>query len=209
MSVSNSGWEDLIPQPVSKLKFLGNDAIEKLVSDFEFDTVLDLGCGAGEHTQFLKSNGKSVTTLDAGHYHDFKPDFSGEYEEIHFDSKFDCIWVSHVLEHVRNVGAFLEKIYNDLGDNGILAVTVPPLKHDVVSGHINLFNSGTLIYNIIQAGFDCKHASMKVYGYNISVIVRKVPTGLPVGTWSFPDVKEFFPFPVSQGMNGRIISQNW
>lgn len=209
MSVADSGWESLIPAPTSNLNFLGNDAIEKLVSSFSFASVLDVGCGAGQHAKYFSESGKMVTTLDAGHYHDFEPDLVGNYEEVRFDEKFDCIWLSHVLEHVRNIGGFLEKAYHDLGDGGILAVTVPPLKHDLVSGHINLFNSGTLVYHLIQAGFDCRMASVKVYGYNISVIVRKVPTGLPVGSWSFTEIKEFFPFPISQGVNGRIISANW
>ncbi|ASY64487.1 hypothetical protein SJ05684_c30630 [Sinorhizobium sojae CCBAU 05684] len=191
------------------MDFLGNDAIEKLVKDFDFQTVLDIGCGAGNHAEFLASKGKTVTTLDAGHFYKFKPDILGDYETIDLGRKFDCIWASHILEHIRNLGSFLEKMYSDLNDGGVLAVSVPPLKHDLVSGHINLFNPGTLIYNLIQAGFDCSKASVKVYGYNISVIVKKVPTGIPLGSWSFADVSRFFPFHVYKDCDGRIISANW
>jgi len=209
MTVANSGWNELIEAPVSGLPFLGNDAIEKLVADYQFDTVLDLGCGAGDHTSYFRDHGKQVTTLDAGHYHAFKPDYVGMYEDILFPTQFDCIWTSHVLEHVRNPGIFLDKVHRDLKEGGVLAITVPPLKHDLVSGHINLFNPGILVYQLIQAGFDCSKAAVKVYGYNISLIMQKVSHGLPTGTWSFPEVVKFFPFPVRQNSDGRIIRVNW
>ena len=208
MTVADSGWGE-IPPPTSKLNFLGNDAIEKLVRDYEFTTVLDIGCGAGEHARFLIEHGKTVTTLDAGHYHDFQPDFVGLYEEITFSQKFDCIWLCHVLEHIRNPGLFLDKIFDDLVDGGILAVTVPPLKHNIVSGHINLFNPGILAYHLIQAGFNCSNAAVKVYGYNISIIAQKHATGLPRGEWSFKYITGLFPFPMKQGADGRVLSANW
>jgi hypothetical protein len=36
-----------------------------------------------------------------------------------------------VLEHQQNVGVFLAKCFDDLRDGGILAITVPPLKHEI------------------------------------------------------------------------------
>lgn len=208
-SVAGSGWGDLIPPPQSKLDFLGNDALEKMVLDYEFKTVLDLGCGNGDHTRYLKSHGKEVSTLDAGHYHDFKPDHIGNYEDINFGKQFDAIWSSHVLEHVFNMQSFLQKLHSDLKVGGILAITVPPLKHAVVSGHINLFNTGILVYHLVMAGFDCSKASVKVYGYNISVIVQKTENGPVSGTWSLPRIAQYFPFDVKQSMDGRIICVNW
>lgn len=208
MPIADSGWGKL-PAPNSPLPFLGNDAMEKLVREFEFSSVLDVGCGAGLHAEHFRSSGKTVTTVDAGHYHDFKPDFLGLYENIKFNERFDCIWMCHILEHIRNVGSFLEKAYSDLTDDGILAVTVPPLKHDLVGGHINLFNPGTLIYHLIQAGFDCRNAAVKVYGYNISVIVKKTGADLEKGLWSFNEVTEMFPFPVKQNVDGRVLTANW
>lgn len=209
MTVMDSGWGSVIPRPTSSLPFLGNDAIEKLVRDFSFESVLDIGCGAGHAANFFKQNGKKVMTLDAGHYHKFEPDFIGNYEEIKFEAPFDCIWASHVLEHIRNPGLFLDKIYSDLSDGGVLAITVPPLKHDIVSGHLNLFNPGILSYHLIQAGFDCRKAAVKVYGYNISIIVEKIPHGLPPGTWSFKHLARYFPFRMRQGQDGRVLAANW
>lgn len=211
MSVFDSGWSKTVPSiPASKsqLKLSGNECIEKLVKDFKFDSILDIGCGSGSHSNYFKSNGFNVTSIDAGHYFDFHPDIIGNFEDLDFKGvQYDAIWCSHVLEHVFDVHSFLLKVFNTLKDDGILAITVPPLKHDLVSGHINLFNTGTLIYRLVLAGFDCSSASAKVYGYNLSVIVRK--KAIASCQWSFPEIKKYFPFELKQNMDGRILSVNW
>lgn len=125
---------------------------------------------------------------------------------------FDAIWCCHVLEHQRNVGAFLEKCFADLKDGGWLAVTVPPRKDEIVGGHLTLWNAGLLLYNLILAGFDCSGASVKTYGYNVSVIVRKRRANLPALKMDCGDIEslaEFFPMPVEQGFSGLIGGINW
>lgn len=209
LTISDSGWGRRISMPSSNLTFYGSDAVEKLVSDFAFDTILDVGCGDGAHTKYLRDHGKKVTSIDLKHYHEFEPDIVGDYLEVQFTEKFDAIWCCHVLEHTRNPGTFLDKIYEDLKENGILAVTVPPLKHNIVSGHMTLWNGGLLLYQLILSGFDCGDSSVKTYGYNISVILSKKPNNLKAQTWSLIDAKRYFPFNVRQGFDGRIISVNW
>ena len=87
-------------------------AILQLVSAHEFQTVLDIGSGQGEHKRFLEFFGKEVFSVDI--FND--ADYVGDFMELEFDKKFDCIWCSHVLEHQRNVGYFLDKIYDNLED---------------------------------------------------------------------------------------------
>jgi SAM-dependent methyltransferase len=189
VTVYDSGWEGSIPRDRTGYKVLGGEAIEKLLNDFEFQSLLDIGCGAGEHTSLFLTAGKDVTTIDAEHYHTFVPDISGNYETFSFNEQFDAIWASHVLEHVLNVHMFLRKIFCDLKDDGVLAITVPPLKHNIVEGHLSLFNTGLLLYRLVSAGFDCSKAIARAYGYNISVIVRKKAIPLPPGQWSFEKLK--------------------
>ena len=68
---------------------------------------------------------------------------------------------------------YSEKINSILKEGGVLAITVPPLKNEIVGGHLSLWNSGILLYQLVVAGFDCREAIVKKYGYNISVIVKK------------------------------------
>ena len=76
-------------------------------------------------------------------------------------------------EHQVNPNLFLKKIFNDLKEGGVLAITVPPLKHEIVGGHVTLWNAGLTMYQLVLAGFNCKNISIKSYGYNISVVLKK------------------------------------
>jgi hypothetical protein len=78
---------------------------------------------------------------------------------------------------------------------------------------MTLWNEGLLIYNLIAAGFDCSEARIGVYGYNISVIVRKKPARIPDDLYrdegDVEKLKAFFPIPVHARMDGRFGNVNW
>lgn len=177
------------------------ETFERLLT-YEFSTVLDVGSGDGVYTDAFRDMGKKVTSISLREPADVVGDYL--YADL---GTFDCLWVCHVLEHQRNVGSFLEKCYFDLNDNGILAITVPPLKHEIVGGHLSLWNIGLLVYNLILAGFDCSKAEILKYGYHRSVIVRKKRAELPELNMDFGDIEklaQFFPFPAYQGFNGDL-----
>jgi len=171
----------------------------------DFRSVLDVGSG-GVHADIFKNAGKEVTTINL-----YNADVVGNY--LHHDFKVDCIWASHVLEHQPNPNLFLRKCFRDLNENGILAVTVPPLKHDIVGGHVTLWNAGILLYQLVLAGFDCAQASVKTYGYNISVIVKKKPFTMPKLSMDSGDIEKLYPYlPIKEGLdtfNGQIDEVSW
>lgn len=184
-----------------------SEALEKVTS-LEFSTVLDIGAGDGCHAAFFRELGKEVHTCD------IKPpaDYLGKYTSTVLSQKYDLIWCSHTLEHQPNVQTFLKKVRIDLKEGGYFAVTVPPLKHEIVGGHVSLWNAGLLLYNLVLAGFDCSKAMVKTYGYNISVIVKHTPINLPELKMDFGDIETlapYFPMPVKNGFDGRIEELNW
>lgn len=167
------------------------------------DTLLDIGCGAGYHSDVFAQRGALVTKLDP---HSPVADIRLAYERFETDEQFDIIWAAHVLEHSKNPGQFLDRVFSQLKDNGLFAVTVPPMKNEIVGGHVTLWNAGLLLYNLILAGFDCRDARVVRDGYNISVMVRKRAAVLPALNNDRGDIEllaEFFPFPVKQGFDGR------
>jgi SAM-dependent methyltransferase len=170
--------------------------------------VLDVGSGVGAHAALMRAAGRDVHTISLAP----PADFVGDYLDMPtLASLQDGIWASHVLEHQRDAGRFLRRCFRDLRDDGALAITVPPLKHLLVGGHLTLWNPGLLVYNLIVNGFDCREARVHQYGYNISVIVRKRQAVLPPLMCDKGDLealKEFFPFPVRQECDGRV-SVNW
>lgn len=171
----------------------------------DINSVLDVGSG-GVHSDTFKQHGKHVTTNNL-----YDADVIGDYLECDF-VPHDLVWASHVLEHQPNPNLFLRKCFKDIKKGGYLAVTVPPLKHEIVGGHVSLWNEGLLIYHCILAGFDCSEAMVKKYGYNISLIVKKKPAILPKLNMDYGDIEklaEFFPMKVEHGFNGEIGEVNW
>lgn len=189
------------------LLFRGERAFDKL-APLEFRTVLDIGSGRGEHSRRFRAQGRQVTSLDLAP----PADVIGDYLETEFEAPFDCIWACHVLEHQRNPGAFLDKVFRDLVDGGILALTVPPEKQEIVGGHVSIWNEGLLIYHLILAGFDCSEAALSRYDYNVSIVLRKRRAELPPLRMDGGDIDllaKYFPIPFGERMSGRIASVNW
>ena len=167
--------------------------------ELEFNSVLDIGSGSGVHSTHFRNLNKYVTSVSL----EPPADFVGDYMEMEF-GKHDLIWASHVLEHQPNPNLFLKKCFDDCGQ--WFCVTVPPLKHEIVGGHLTLWNTGLLLYNMVIAGWDCKHARVMTYGYNISVLVEKKKAILPTLRMDSGDIERlsgFFPFPVIQGFDGQ------
>jgi SAM-dependent methyltransferase len=198
--------------------------LAKLITEYEFQTVLDIGSGQGSATRIFRHVGKDVTTVEI--IKEWDADYRCDYLDIELPQQYDLIWCSHILEHQRDVGRFLEKTLRDLKDGGILALTVPNKGYDIlILGHVNLFNTSLLLYNLICAGYDCSKAIANTYEGNLSVIVRKVPNGLdrtafaqvpfgnPAGNrpeaGHLQDVYKFFPIPTTDYMLADIPSINW
>lgn len=196
----------------------GSRCLQALLDNFEFHTVLDIGSGAGEHSAILSNHGKDVTSIDIGkslYAQKNRDSFSyihGNYMQKEFEQPFDCIWASHTLEHQPDPHIFLLKLNKDLRQGGILAITVPPLKNEIVGGHVTLWNAGILMYQLVLAGFDCRHAHILKYDYNISVILTKTKITLPELAFDAGDIdllSKYFPEGLREGFDGDIERLAW
>lgn len=189
------------------------EALERVLRCDDVRTVLDVGSGNGEHARVMRSTGKEVLTVNLESPADIVGDFM--VLELCPRELFDCVWCSHVLEHQTNVGEFLKKCLDLLRDDGLLAITVPPAKHEIVGGHLTLWNQGLLVYNLIVAGLDCHHARVSpLYGgYNLSVLVRKhvrpMIEALRNDAGDIETLARYFPFKAYQGFDGNMVSANW
>lgn len=210
------------PAPVVRPEFqrlaFANAALQKLLDDFAFTTVLDIGCGAGNHAELFIEHGKAVTALDYGKSIYFEKNqrrmqcVIGDFNTMPFDNQFDCVWASHVLEHQLNPGLFLRRVFEVTKEGGVVCLTVPPLQKEILGGHVSFWNAGLLLYHLVLAGFDCREVSILCYGYNISVIVRKKTAVLPELSFDNGDVRRILPFLPEgfyEGFDGNITSHNW
>jgi len=190
------------------LPMFGDQALQRFTRDYAWQTCLDIGSGSGEAARWMRSHGREVVTVDLGHLADIR----GDYLALPALGPVDAIWCSHVLEHQDNPGLFLQRVFSDLADEGVLAVTVPPAKHQIVGGHVTIWNAGLLLYQLILAGFDCREARVGTYGYNISAIMRKRKAVLPELVNDCGDIErlaKFFPVAVQHGFDGQLRDIRW
>lgn len=208
-----------IPSDFSQLP-RAEHGLHKLISDYQFKTVLDVGSGSGEHAEVLHKYGKNATVLDFGVFLYAKEGIDesawekiiGNFYDFNFSEKFDCIWASHVLEHQPNPSLFICRCMELVKEDGFIAITVPPLKHIIVGGHLTLWNAGLLLYQLVFNGLGCKDAAILTYNYNITIIVQNKARADMHLDWDCGDIKRlnpYFPDFVEEPFEGQIDRWNW
>lgn len=154
--------------------------VQDLPDTRQFQTVLDIGRGSGGHARASRAAGKHVTKIDYGRsiYAEAHPEedridlIVDDSMEVDFAQKFDSVFVSHVLEHQKNVHAYLLKIHSIIKNDSVLGITVPPMKPQIVVGNLSLWNAGLLLYNLVLARFACWQAWVRTQGYNVSIALK-------------------------------------
>ena len=200
-------------------------ALWRVLADYDFDTVLDVGGGAGEHADVFAAFGKHVTSVDYGKSVYFerrdprREVIVGDFNTLELPRRYDLVWCSHVLEHQLDTQRFLLRLHAATAEGGVLAVTVPPAKSEIVGGHVSLWNAGLLLYRLVLAGFDCRHARVRRYGYNISVLLEKRSIVVPELAFDCGDVRRlraflpaqlaFRPNALDDPFEGDIDRLNW
>ena len=151
------------------IEFLGS--CQSLIGD-KYKRALDVGSGLGVQTEIMRHAGLEVFQVDK---YSENADFQVDFINHEFNQKFDIIYCSHVIEHQRNVGTFLDKIFDILQDDGLLLISAP--KHPaerLVEGHLNCFYTTYFIQHLIHAGFDCRNGKfLSCGGIENAAIVPK------------------------------------
>lgn len=158
---------------------LGIKALERVLNLPNQRTLLDVGCGAGLQGRIFEDYGKRVTGLTMSEHASYDGGLLSNVVQADFlrwtpDQRYDVVWASHVLEHVRDVEAFLSKAREAVKEGGCLAITVPSSERNILLAHVHMFNAGRILRYLLGAGFDCRNAEILVYGYNLSVILPEV-----------------------------------
>jgi SAM-dependent methyltransferase len=106
--------------------------MEILQYDQQRTAMLDVGCYIGRFLhQAMKHYPVGVGVDVSSRMADFVEKnvgvkvFREDYENIHFEEKFSCINMSHVIEHVPNPKDWMEQSRKILTDDGILVISVP------------------------------------------------------------------------------------
>ena len=137
-------WKEDIVKSYVDTNFTDSDSFAKKrqwQSQFEYcksflknkKDILEIGVGGGQSIVQFDQRGYNVTGIE--------PDpknvelinkklahgkcLVGFIEEIKIEKEFDVIWMSHVLEHLLRPDLFLEKIRENLKEDGFFFVEVP------------------------------------------------------------------------------------
>ena len=99
--------------------------------------VLDIACGCGFGSYLMAKDGKASLVIGVdldkeairyGNYKYSSPSvqrFIGDATEFKFQSKFDLIVSFETVEHLKNTSEFVQNLYNNLDENGILLISTP------------------------------------------------------------------------------------
>lgn len=193
----------------------GIECALRLIADYKINSLIDVGAGGTDHKfLFTMYGGGEVYTNDIkgkGQYN-----YPGDFMHIDFDRKFHIVYASNIIEHMKNTGMFIEKLFNICDDDGYVAIVVPrPHLNRLLSGHINIYTPVTLLYNIVTSGYDCSDARVCNGVYEKSIIVKKQPirdknftyrTGVVDGVNT---ISKYFPWKVSHKCNALLPSVKW
>ena len=104
--------------------------------------ILDLGCYTGELMKILKDNGYSnLIGVDPSDYavkvakerYEVKVIKASIFDDLDYLGKFDFIIINHVLEHIKNLNEFLQKVKGMLNYGGNLYIETPDADNFFIS----------------------------------------------------------------------------
>jgi SAM-dependent methyltransferase len=195
-------------------------------------TVLDVGMGRGQLSKWFSEKGKKVTGTGIN-IDSYDMDYKTLRDKYHIeivdcfaddmpfeDNSFNIILMSHILEHVSNVGNTLKEVRRVLDENGTLLLFVPPHTDYVCAGHISMgWNIGQLMYVLLINGFDVKNGSFAEHKGSVCAFVKKSRLELPLlrgdrGDIHILNLNGFWPLDVrssdlNDGFIGKIKAVNW
>ena len=87
---------------------------------------------------------------------------------------YDVVLCNNIIQYQKNIGFFLDKIFDSLKNEGQLIITGPKNKADVLE-EANLFipTLTLLIQNLIYSGFDANDSKIISFVEENSIIIKK------------------------------------
>ena len=121
--------------------------------------ILDCGCATGYFLDIVKQRGANAFGVEISNFganickEKFGENnvFEGQFENAKFenDIKFDAIFMSDYIEHVRNPKLVVEKAFLMLKPNGLLVITTPKLNsfsHKMMKNSWSQYKTEHLFY---------------------------------------------------------------
>lgn len=158
--------------------------------------VLDIGCATGFFLEAAKRRGWDVFGVEISPYSAeiaqgrFGKDrvFNGELTSASYeDGFFDVIFMSDLVEHVKDTDAFFKEVFRIVKVGGIIAIVTPNIKSlsyrlmrrswpHLKMEHLYYFSSSTMKMLLEREGFKPVHISTAKKALNLSYVERQFST---------------------------------
>ena len=122
---------------MDKINVNAHELYKRILPHIKDKTVLDCGCVGGTDSihnpewkhEFIRQNARELVGVDLNDVSKFNDDgynmVQGNIEDVNLNRKFDVIIASHIIEHINNVGLFLDNVKEHLVEGGVLIIVVP------------------------------------------------------------------------------------
>ena len=127
-------WSGTYDSDENLTRDLDQRVVVELLSNLQFDSILEIGCGTGKNTVFLAQIGSIVYAVDFSTGMIEKAKEKVQADNIHFsimditkhwdfeDQFFDLIVCNLVLEHIQNLSFVFGEAARVLGPNGFFFI---------------------------------------------------------------------------------------
>jgi ubiquinone/menaquinone biosynthesis C-methylase UbiE len=158
-----NSWASQYDTNDNKTRDLEAKALRDILSTISFNTVLEIGCGAGKNTEWLLQKAQRITAVDLSEEMLSKAKEKIQSDNIEFiqfdinndwnftERTFDLIAFSLVLEHIENLDHIFKEVYKKLNDEGFVYI-----------GELHPFKQ----YTGTKARFETKEGLQIVQCYN-------------------------------------------
>jgi ubiquinone/menaquinone biosynthesis C-methylase UbiE len=158
-----NSWASQYDTNDNKTRDLEAKALRDILSTISFNTVLEIGCGAGKNTEWLLQKAQRITAVDLSEEMLSKAKEKIQSDNIEFiqfdinndwnftERTFDLIGFSLVLEHIENLDHIFKEVYKKLNDEGFVYI-----------GELHPFKQ----YTGTKARFETKEGLQIVQCYN-------------------------------------------
>lgn len=122
-----------------------------------------------------------------------RPEAQGPLARLRFNAPLGGAFVCERLQQQANLHDYLVALRCSVAYDAPVALVVPNAHHELVDDHLNLFTAGTLVYNLVRAGWNCREATVDFDKRHLNVLLRRVDVPEP---WPqrVDDIRPFAPF---------------
>ncbi len=137
--------------------------------------ILDVGCGRGEATHYLSTEGFDCTGLELTDFYPKRKELWKRMPNTKFqvyngedfpfkDQTFDGVLLNNIFEHIEDKGLFISEVKRILKSNGVVVFILPTLQWKISRLHII---PGKILLGLRERNFKLMFGSWFVHAPNV------------------------------------------